>query len=80
MEPVDSGYADSSVAAHKNDVVCNGNVLPKAVKDIDALQRDGQSKVCDSLTLNIVAVDNDVFVDEAKLVVSSSNPVISPSL
>ena len=45
----------------------NGNVLPKTVKDIDALQRDGQSKVCDSLNLNIVAVDNDVFVDDAGL-------------
>ena len=70
MEPVDSGYGNSSDTASKNDVVCDGNVLPKAVKDRDTMQVGaGQSKFCDGLTLNIVAVDNDVFVGDAKLVV-----------
>ena len=68
MKSVDSRYANPSVTAHKNNVVCNGNVLPKAVKDIDALQGDGQRKIRNGLTLDIVAIDDDVFIGDAKLV------------
>ncbi len=69
IEPIDSGYGNSGNAAGKNDVICNGYVFPKAVEDIDTPQRDRKRKTCNSLALNIVAVDNDVFVGDAELVI-----------
>ena len=70
VEPVDSGYGNSTETARKHDIVCDGNVLPKTIKDRDTLQLGGgQGEVCDGLTLNIIAVDDDVFVGDAELVV-----------
>lgn len=70
IEPVDAGYRNSADAARKDDIVRDGNVLPKAVEDRDAMQVCAcQRKICDRLALDIVAVDDDVFVGDAKPVV-----------
>src|SRR5579871_2990164 len=69
IEAVGAGYGNPGNAARENDVVGDGHICPETVKDRDALQRNGKRKICDGLALDIVAVDNDVLVGDAELVV-----------